>query len=133
MFDTLTKAQQIKAFGIKSLPDDSDANKLSFLLDFLVYFEYVLPDEDGNYTFRRDEVYANTEGIHPIDDMIPDVIKAQGPNDIIDKFIDRVPARSHPNFFVPQINININIAPSTTDEELDSLVKKAKFVIDSLR
>jgi hypothetical protein len=133
MFDTLTKAQQIKAFGIKSLPDESDANKLGFLFEFLVYFEYVIPDENGNYTLYRDETSEKTEGIHPVDDMISDVIKGQSPNDVIGKFVDREPARRKSDASGAQIHININITPSTTDEELDSLVRKAKFVIDSLR
>jgi hypothetical protein len=133
MFPSLTRNQQIKAFGLKSLPDESDANKLGFLFDFLVYFEYVIPDEEGNFTLRRDETSEHGEGMHLADAMISNVMKGESASDVIDKFIDRQPARSQPNSSVPHIHININITPSTTDEELGSVVKKAKFVLDSLR
>ncbi len=132
MFDTLTKEQQIRAFGLKSVADESDKNKLGFLFDFLVYFEYVIPDENGNYTLRQDETSERTEGVHPIDDMISDDMKGQNPSNAVDKFIGRFPARSRPDRSATRVNVNINITPSTTDDELDSLVKKAKFVIDSL-
>ena len=133
MFDALTEEQQIRAFGLKSSADESDKNKLGYLFDFLVYFEYIVPDDSGNYSLRRGDTAEKKDGTQSAEDMISDVIKDHGPSDAIDNFTDRAPERHQSNPSVAQINININITPSTTDEELDVVVKKAKFVIDSLR
>jgi hypothetical protein len=133
MFPTLTKSQQIRALGIKSSPPESDARKVSFLFDFLAYFEYVTSDGEENYTLRRDEAPGTADATHLADAMIADVMRGETPSDVVDKFVVRQPEQSQPNPSVPQVHININITPSTTDEELESLVKKARLVLDSLR
>jgi len=131
MFPALTKSQQIRALGIKSSPPEADASKVDFLFDFLEYFEYVVSDGEGNYTLRRDETPGTAEATHLADAMIADM--GQSASDVVDKFMGRQPEQSRSDISVPHVHININIMPSTTDEELDSLVKKAKFVLDSLR
>jgi hypothetical protein len=134
MFDTLTKDQQIRAFGLKSVADESDKNKLDFLFDFLVYFEYVIPDESGNYTLSRDETGEKKEGLRRINEIVSDVTKDLSPIDGPEEFLGRASARPQPaSPPAAQININININSSTTDEELEALVRKAKFVLDTIR
>jgi hypothetical protein len=133
MFPTLTRSQQIRALGIKSSPPEADAGKLDFLFDFLAYFEYVVSDGEGNYTLQRDETPGTAEARHLVDAAIADVTEGESPSHVVDKFVGRQPEQSQSNLSVPQVHININIMPSTTDEDLDSLVKKAKFVLDSLR
>jgi len=133
MFPTLTRSQQIRALGTKSSPPEADASKVGFLFDFLAYFEYVVSDDEGNYTLHRDESSETAEATHLADAMIADVVKGESPSDVVDKFLGRQPEQIRSDVSVPQVHININIMPSTTDEELDSLVKKAKFVLDTLR
>jgi hypothetical protein len=133
MFPTLTKSQQIRALGIKSSPPESDASKLDFLFDFLAYFEYVTSDGEGNYTLRRDETPGTAEATHLVDAMISDAMRGGSPSDVVDKYVGRQAEQPQSSVSAPHVHININIMPSTTDEELDSLVKKAKFVLDSLR
>lgn len=133
MFNKLNKSQQIKAFGIKSTPDESDASKLDFLFDFLVYFDYVVPDGEGNYTLRQNEISESRDSTHSVDAMISAVIKGESPKVVVDRSIDQVPGKTESGVSIMNINLNINISPSATDEELNSIVRKAKFVLDSLR
>lgn len=133
MFPTLTRTQQIRALGIKSSPPEADASKVDFLFDFLAYFEYVISDGEGNYTLRRDESPGTAEATHLADAMIADVARGESPSEVVDKYVGRQPEQSQSTVTVPHVHININIMPSTTEEELESLVKKARFVLDSLR
>jgi len=133
MFPTLTKSQQIRALGIKSSPPEADAGKVDFLFDFLAYFEYVVSDGGGNYTLRRDETPGSVEATHTAAAMIADVVRGESPSDVVDRYVGRQPEPPPSTVSVPQVHININITPSTTDEELESLVKKARLALDSLR
>jgi hypothetical protein len=132
MFETLTRPQQVKAFGIKALPDESDANKVGFLFDFLVYFDYITTDEKGNYYLHREGTSESPEGTIQVDDMVADVMRGESPREVIDKYVGPKVPPLQSGRATHQIHVNINITPSTTDEELQALVRKAKLVIDSL-
>jgi hypothetical protein len=133
MFPTLTKSQQIRALGIKSSPPEADAGKVDFLFDFLAYFEYVVSDGEGNYTLHRDEGPGTAEAMHVADAMTADMVRGGTSSEAEDKLVGRQPEQPRSNLSVPHVHVNINIMPSTTDEELESLVRKARFVLDSLR
>ncbi len=127
MHNTLTKSQQIKALGIKSAPDQSDASKLELLFDFLVYFDYVVPDDEGNYSLRQAEAAESKDAV---DGMIEAVMAAESP---IAGSLGEPTGGTQPGLLLPHVNLNINLTPATTDEELEALVKKVKFLLDSLR
>lgn len=133
MYKALSKSQQIKALGIKSTPDESDASKLDLLFEFLLYFEYIVPDDEGNYIVRHDEISETGGAMHSVDDMISALVKGESPKAVVDRIIDQVPEKIGASVFIPHINLNISITPSTTDEELASVVRKARYILDSLR
>jgi hypothetical protein len=126
--DTLTRTQLITAFGIKATPDTSDSNRLGLLLDFLMHFEYLLTDEKGNYIWRpRTEpipVGASTRSEANITEEARDQ-EARGQ-------LEQPAEQRRGAHSISQININLNLTSSTTDEELELLVKKAKAALNLL-
>jgi len=123
----LNKSQLIKAFGIKATPDPSDANRLTFLLDFLLYFEYLQTDEGGNY-FIRPKGENTLEASHGVDVY---VVKEKPPAEaqpLLPQTTGEIPSTG----IVPRININLNLTPATTDEEVELLVEKAKAALNLL-
>jgi hypothetical protein len=124
---TLNKSQLIRAFGSKATPDASDANRLGLLLDFLLHFEYLETDEQGNYIIRP-------KGEHTVDlshalDVY--VVKEKPPAEaqpLLPQSTGEIPSGG----IVPRININLNLTPATTDEELELLIEKAKTALNLL-
>jgi len=117
---TLNRSQLVRAFGIKATPDPSDSDKLGLLVDFLQYFGYLETDERGDFIIRpRDE--QTVEGSHSFDTYI---VKNELP-------VDTQPLLSGPSRDVTSkhvffhVNLNLNVTPGTTDDELESLVNKA--------
>lgn len=124
---TLSRSQLIRAFGIKATPDQSHANRLGWLLDSLVHFEYLVTDEQGNFIARPKDQHT-VETSHGADVYIVE---------------EKPPAEAQPplpqstgeislNGILPRININLNLTSATTDEELELLVKKTKTALNLL-
>jgi len=126
---TLNRSQLIRAFGIKATPDPSDANRLGLLVDFLVHYEYLLTDEQGDFIARSGgdrtlEVSHSADAL--VDDERPQAEKVQP---LLPQLSDGRP----PIGISCRVNISLNLTSSTTDEELQSLVKKAKAAINLLQ
>jgi hypothetical protein len=132
MRNVLSKSQLIKAFGIKSTPDPSDANKLELLFDFLVYFEYLVPDAQGNYALRSAFLPPPAESPSTFGAAIDAVLKGESSSSVVDRLLEEPAQKARAGPFPSQISINLNLSASTTDEELQLLVKKAKIALDLL-
>jgi hypothetical protein len=133
MYSALSRDQQIKALGIKSTPDLSDANKLELLFDFLVYFDYVVQDDQGNYSLRPDGASAENEVDQTTETMISAVQGGESPSTAVDRFVARLAAGEEHGATTPHVNINISISPQTTDEELELVAKKTRHLLDAIR
>jgi hypothetical protein len=124
---TLNRPQLVRAFGIKATPDPSDSDKLGLLVDFLQYFEYLETDERGDFIARpKDE--QTVEGSHAFDAY---VVKNELPADTR-PLPSQPSAEVTPGHIICHVNFNLSVTPGTTDEELESLVKKAKAAINLL-
>lgn len=126
--DTLTRAQLIKSFGIKATPDPSESNRLGFLVDLLAYFEFFLTDGDGNYVPRskaeiRDGSAPYAGPAYVVGQPLPSRQQAMLPEPIDETSTSPLS---------PRININLNLTPATTDEELEQLVRKARAALSLL-
>lgn len=125
--NTLTRAQLGKAFGIKATPDPSDADRLRLLVDFLEYFEYLLTDERGDFIARPKDEQA-VEISHSADVYVVDRKFPAEAQRLLPELVQEPP----PSGISCRVNINLNLTPTTTDEELQSLVNKVKATINSL-
>ncbi|MGA2076919.1 MAG: hypothetical protein ABSH52_25805 [Terriglobia bacterium] len=125
----LNRSQLIRAFGIKATPDPSDANRLGLLVDFLVYFEYLLTDEQGNFIARSGGEQIS-QASHSADAFVVDETPL---TERIQPLLPQSPSE-RPSIEVScRVNVNLNLTPGTTDEELQSLVKKVKATIAMLQ
>jgi len=126
--DTLTRAQLIKSFGIKATPDHSEANRLGYLVDFLDHFEFFLKDGNGNYIPRSKAEIQDVRGSYSGPAVAVERPLAGREQPMFPERIDAVDT----DRTSPRININLNLTPATTDEELKQLVKKAKTALELL-
>ena len=126
--DTLTKSQLIRAFGIKATPDESDANKLGLLVDFLVHFEYLVTDEQGNYISRPRDDSQVVDQPHKADAFIVEQLNPVETRPLLPESVEETGhATSHLH-----VNINLNLTPATSDEELELLITKVKTALSLL-
>lgn len=121
---TLSRSQLVKALGFKATPDESDKSRLDLLVDLLEYFEYLLAGEHGDYIARpRDG--RTLEVAHSLDAYVDN---------------DKPPAESHPmlpessagiprSHIVCHVNLNLSLTPETTEEQLTSLIEKARSAV----
>jgi hypothetical protein len=125
--NTLNRSQLIKAFGIKATPDASDANRLGLLVDCLLYFGYLVNDEDGNFIARPKEDQT-IEISHGADVY---VVNGKHPTEV-QPLLPQLAEETAPSGIACRVNINLNLTPGTTDEELEALVQKVKTAISLL-
>jgi hypothetical protein len=97
------------------------------LVDFLQYFEYLVPDERGDFIARpRDE--QEVEASHGADAY---VVNGKPPAEA-QRLLPQPVEELSPGEISCRVNINLNLTPTTTDEELQSLVNKVKAAINLL-
>lgn len=125
--NTLTREQLVKAFGRKATPDPSDADRLRLLVDFLEYFEYLLTDERGDFIVRPKDQQA-VDASHSADAYIVNRQPLADVQPLLSKIVEEPPLSG----ISCRVNINLHLTPTTTDEELQLLVNKAKAAINLL-
>jgi len=133
MHGTLTKQDLIKAFGIKATPDPSDAGNLDLLLDFLVYFDYLQSDEQGNYFRPRLVVLFEEPGKTKFDEDMTKVVSGTPVSIAVDKLLAEPEEVTRSFSFVPHVNININLTASTSEEDVKELIKKVRAALEMLQ
>jgi predicted transcriptional regulator len=133
MRNSQSKQDLIKAFGMKATPDPSDASRLDLLLDFLVYFDYLQLDEQGNYFRPQQETETPGSLRVRVTDAIDSMVKGVPVSVAVDRLIGETPETTRSEFLVPRINVNINLTASTTDEELAGLISKVRTLLEMLR
>ena len=109
MHNSQSKQDLIKAFGIKATPDQSDANRLDLLLEFLVYFDYLQVDEQGTYIRPQQEidqlVPVTVRVADPIENIAP-----RGPAAVaMDRSISEPIQITRSEFLAPRINLNMDL------------------------
>lgn len=127
----LTKSQLVKAFGLKATPDPSDANRLEFVIDLLRYVDYLSEDGDGNFTkspIPEDEFQTPPT----VDAAIDLVMQGEPPSSVVNRLLERDVSETLAMRIVAHVNINLAISASTTDDELERVVAKARSAIQLL-
>jgi len=124
---TLNRSQLVKALGFKATPDESDKSRLDLLVDLLEHFEYIVAGENGDYVARPQDG-QDVEVSHGVDAY---VIKEKPPAE--SRPLPPEPSAQLPlSHIVCHVNLNLSLTPDTTDEQLASLVDKARTTIRML-
>lgn len=131
MRSVLPKEELVKAFGIKATPDQSEANRLDYLLDFLEYSDYIQKDEQGNYVPNHQEPTDATV-IEP-KVWIRDATEIPTSNASRPSLPGADPEMVTASFRnTPQVNLNITLTASTTDEELREIAERVRSLLRML-
>jgi len=117
----------VKALGFKATPDESDKSRLDLLVDLLEHFEYIVAGENGDYVARprdgQDVEVSHGADAYIIKEILPGESRPLPPESS-----SELP-RSH---IVCHVNLNLSLTPDTTDEQLASLVDKARTTMRML-
>jgi hypothetical protein len=130
MHSTRDKEQLVKVFGIKATPDLSEKNKLDYLIDFLLYFEYMTAGPEGLYTLRT--APSDRTAVHSFDTMVTRVMEGESASDVVEEELQQSKNAARSRRPQTQVNVNLNITAKMADDEIESLVKNAKAVLDRL-
>lgn len=125
----LNKSQLIRAFGIKASADQSDTYKLDLLVDFLIYFEFIVQDEGGSFVLPPNRQIATPTISHSVDAYVVESPTSDSTQPLLPQAVN---VESVATPIAPHININLSLTPETTDEELGQLADRVKALINML-